>query len=69
MTREEILKAVRNHEGEIKVCMATMDYMVVSLVKDYRTLPDSGVDSIKSLMDTVKTKADEIKNILGQWPS
>ncbi len=69
MTKEEILKLVRNHGGEIKVCMSTMDYMVVSLVKGYRTEPDDGIESIKSLMGTVKTLADGIKASLNEWPS
>ena len=69
MTKEEVLKAIRNHGGEIKVCMATMDYMIVSLVKGYRSEPQDGIESIQSLMDTVKDLASEVKTTLDQWPT
>ena len=68
MTKEEILKAIRNHEGEIKASMASLDYTIHSLVKGYRKEVPGEIDSLKSMMTFVKGRTDEIKQILGQWP-
>lgn len=68
MTKEEILKAIRNHTSEIKTCIVTLDYMIASTVGGYRTEFEGEIDSLKGMMDVVKSRADEIKSILNEWP-
>lgn len=68
MTKEEILKDLRNHAGEIKVSLATVDLAVHSLVVGSRTEVPSEINSYKGLLDFAKGKLDEMKTILGQWP-
>ena len=69
MTKEEILKAIRNHGGEIKTAVAVLDYHVYALTHGYRTLIDGEMNSLKDMMRFIETKANEIKDILDQWPS
>lgn len=68
MTKEEVLKDIRNHSSEIKTCVVALDLAVLSLVAGYRSEVDGEIDSLKGMMDYVKDKASEIKTILGQWP-
>lgn len=68
MTREEVLKNIRNHSSEIKVCMATLDYMLVSIVAGYRQEGGEDIGGLKNMMDSVKGKIDGIKSALGEWP-
>ncbi len=69
MTKEEVLKAIRNHGGEIKTAVAALDYHVHALVHGFHGEVEGEIDGLKDTMDFVKTKADEIKAILGEWPS
>lgn len=68
MTKEEVLRAVRNHSSEVKHCMVAMDFTISSLVGDYRVEASGEMDSLKGMMDHVKGKVDEIKGILDEWP-
>lgn len=68
MTKEEVLKAIRNHSSEVKHCMVAMDFAISSLVEGHRSEVDGEIGSLKGMMDHVKGKVDEIKGILEEWP-
>lgn len=69
MTKDEIIKAVHNHAGEVKAMIAALEYHLHVLASGYRLEVEGEIDSLKGMMDTVKDKAGEIKSILGGWPS
>jgi len=68
MTKTEILRAVRNHSSEIKICLDTLSCVVVSLAKGYKLEVEGEIDSLKSMTGFIKGKADEMKSILDEWP-
>jgi len=68
MTKEEVLRAIRNHSSEIKTCVGTLDVTIASLVGGYKAEAEGEIDALKGMMDFVKDKADEIKSILDEWP-
>lgn len=68
MTKEEVLKAIRNHSSEVKHCIVAMDFAISSIVAGHRTEVNGEIDSLKGMMDRVKGKVDEIKGTLDEWP-
>ena len=69
MTKIEILKAIRVQVVEIKNCLVTLDSTVASLTNSYKVEAEGEIDSLEGMMDYVKTKADQIKAALDQWPN
>ncbi len=67
MTKEEVLKAVTNHTGEIRGIVAAMAHGLTVLVQQYKPEVSGEIDAYKDMMDTLKDKADEIKDILDEW--
>lgn len=68
MTKEEVLKAIRNHCGEIRTIAATLEYTLIALAQGHKPEASGEIDALKDMMDNLKEKADEVKGILGQWP-
>lgn len=68
MTKEEILKALRNHSSEVKVSLATVDLAVHSLVVGSRVEVLNEINSYKGLLGFARDKIVEMKNLLDGWP-
>ncbi len=68
MTKEEVLRAIRNHSSEVKHCIVALDFAISSLVGGYRSEVGGEIDSLKGMMDRAKGKVDEIKGVLDEWP-
>lgn len=69
MTKEEVLAAIRNHAGEMRSIIAALEYEVLTLVQGFRLEIPGEIDALKGMMDSLETKASEVKDILDQWPS
>lgn len=68
MTKEEVMKALRNHGGEVRTSLAYVDCSILTLVLGLRSEHVGEIDGLKSLLDVVETKASEMKGILDEWP-
>lgn len=68
MTKEQVLKSILNHSSEIKTALVATEYHLLSLTRGFREQTDGEINSLKGTVDFIKTKADEIKDILNQWP-
>ncbi len=69
MTKAEILKAIRNHGGEIKTAVAVLDYQIYAKSVGMLGEVPGDIDKLKDMMSFIETKANEIKDILDEWPS
>ena len=69
MTKQEVLKAIRNHGGEIKTAVAVLDYSIYAKSVGMIGEVPGEIDQLKDLMSFVGNKANEIKDILDNWPS
>lgn len=70
MTKEEILAAINNHSGDINRILNGVITTVDSVVRGYidPAQETNMIDGVKSSIDTVKNQADEIADLLDQWP-
>lgn len=68
MTKEEVLKAMRNHLGDIKHILIGIDSDVYTVAKGVCSEPENFIGILKSRLDDIKSLADTAKGILDEWP-
>lgn len=68
MTKNEVLAEVRARCGEIRAIVAALEYDVLALTQGYRLETEGDIDSLSQMMDTLISKADDVKSSLSGWP-
>jgi len=68
MTKEEVLAEIRIHSAAIRAIIASLEYKVLTLTQGNRIEYPDQVSGLKSMMDSLKGKVDEIKDVLDEWP-
>ena len=68
MSKEEILKATRNHSGEIKTMLILLESSLSAAVSGNVVDDEDFIDSLKGAMGCGKDKFDELSTLLDGWP-
>lgn len=68
MTKDEVLAKVRNHLSESRTIIAALEYGIIVLAKGYKPEIEGEISALKGMMDTLEVQAQEVKDILDQWP-